>query len=60
MHPSGPAKSFIWPVRTDVCWVPSSDILSITAAPTTVTGRTYDIAEKEMKAVNAIFFRDSK
>ena len=29
MHPAGPAASFHWPVREDVCHVPFSHILRV-------------------------------
>ena len=35
MHPAGPAASFHWPVREDVCHVPFSHILHVIPTPTT-------------------------
>jgi len=47
MHPHGPARSFHWPAREDICWVPLQDILSIIQAPTTPNGRNYFLDEKD-------------
>ena len=35
MPPAGPAASFHWPVREDVCHVPFSHILRVIPTPTT-------------------------
>ena len=43
MHPKCPAKSYFWPIRDDVCWVPEEDLLSTINAPTTATGRQYKL-----------------
>jgi hypothetical protein len=42
MHPHGPAASFSWPSREDVCWVPVSHVLCTVSPPaTTMSGRVY-------------------
>ena len=51
MHPHFPARSFKWPNRDDVCWVPNLHIVCSTKTPSlsTVTARqyTFDTAELE-------------
>ena len=42
MHPHGPATSFSWPIRDDLCWVPIPHVLCIVSPPSTGTsGRMY-------------------
>ena len=43
MHPKCPARSYFWPMRDNVCWIPEEDILSTINAPTTATGRQYKL-----------------
>ena len=51
MTPKGPSKSFHWPARDDVWWVPQDDILCAIAPPTTATGRTYGIDSVTLKNI---------
>lgn len=46
MHPHGPNKSFSWPRKDDVCWVPLSHVLDIINAPVTTTGRRYTVPQE--------------
>ena len=42
MHPHGPAMSFRWPIRDDLCWVPIPHVLCTVSPPSTGTsGRMY-------------------
>ena len=54
LHPHGSRKSFSWPSVADKCFVSVSNILRIITAPTTITGRMYQISdtdfEKTLKA----------
>ena len=54
MTPHGPRKSFYWPARDDTCFVPFSSILRIvnTLAPTSQSGRTYQLTDSDFKAIN--------
>ena len=42
MHPCGPASTFRWPRREDICWVPTGHILAVIDL-STATGRQYTI-----------------
>jgi len=42
MHPCGPATTFRWPRREDICWVPTDHIL-VAVDVLTATGRQYTI-----------------
>ena len=52
MHPKCPARSYSWPERDDLCWVPEDNILHKINAPTTATGRQYKLlaADEEVLA----------
>lgn len=53
MHPSGPATSFAYLRRPDTLTVPKTFILC-QLNPTTATGRTYQLSEKEMQQASQI------
>ena len=57
LHPSGPSKSFYWPARQDICWVPIVDVLSKLTPPdmSTSTGRRYKFSESQIASVHDIF-----
>lgn len=56
MHPPGPAASFHWPVREDVCWVPNAHILCRIQVPTTTRrGRQYKLEEKSREEIVKAF-----
>lgn len=38
-----PARSFRWPHLTDICWIPFDHIFMTVPAPTTVSGRQYNL-----------------
>ena len=42
-HPPGPANTFFWPLKDDVCWVPFQNIFCNITTPITVSGRSYSI-----------------
>ena len=48
LHPSGPARSFVWPSKKDSCWIVYSDVLCIIKVPCTRNGRTYTIEEQRL------------
>ena len=53
MHPHFPARSFRWPNRDDVCWVPNLHIVCTTEAPTlsTITARQYIFERNELERI---------
>eukprot|EP00112_Aurelia_sp_Birch-Aquarium-sp1_P009177 Seg2032.1 transcript_id=Seg2032.1/GoldUCD/mRNA.D3Y31 product="hypothetical protein" protein_id=Seg2032.1/GoldUCD/D3Y31 len=53
MHPHFPARSFRWPNRDDVCWVPNLHIVCSTEAPSlsTVTARQYTFETNELEKI---------
>lgn len=57
MHPQGPAQSFYWPERRDVCWVPEQHILATVPVPTaTAMGRQYHLTEATVAVINNKFY----
>ena len=54
MHPHGPSRSFHWPYKEDLCFIPMMHILTILDTPTTATGRQYSISRKETEQANAM------
>lgn len=57
MHPHGPSKSFRWPQREDICWVPQDHILGKIKAPSTLTGRSYVMANDDSATVHSAYLR---
>ena len=55
MHPHGPAKSFFWPKREDICCVPLCHILCKISAPTTATGRRYNVITSDLDIIETMF-----
>ena len=55
LHPSGPARSFRWPKKPDVCWVGITNVICQVQVPVTATGRTYKIDDQESRNINAKF-----
>ena len=49
LHPHGPRKTFSWSSVADKCFVSLSNILCIVTAPTTITGRMYQISDTDIK-----------
>ena len=47
MHPHGPTKSFHWPHRDDICFVPLNEVLCILEALETTSGRMYSLKDKD-------------
>ena len=54
MHPHGPSKSFFWPRRDDVCWMPPASVILKLSSPSTVNGRSYTFNSKEMDEVKKL------
>ena len=52
MHPHGPGKNFFWPMRTDECWVLNSEVICLISTPRTISGRTYNISDLDLKNIN--------
>ena len=48
MHPCYPARSYSWPHKDDVCYVPNVNILCVISAPATITARQYSLSEKDI------------
>ena len=55
MHPHGPRKTFNWRTHPEKCNVPFKNIVYLMQAPTTITGRTYKIENKDYKKTVAAF-----
>ena len=51
MHPPGPANTFFWPLKDDVCWVSLQQIFCKIATPITATGRSYTITVKDFTTI---------
>ena len=51
MHPSYPARSFSWPRKDDVCFVPIVNVACIIGAPVTVTGRQYKLSDEDIATI---------
>jgi hypothetical protein len=51
MHPSYPARSFSWPKKDDVCFVPIVNVACIIGAPVTGTGRQYTLDDKDIDTI---------
>ena len=52
LHPPGPSKSFTWPKRKDVCWVPYMNVISKIRPQTTFTGRTYFLEKEDNEMIS--------
>ena len=55
MHPHGPSRYYRWPQREDICWVPHAHVLCKITAPTTATGRSYQISTEDHQAIDASY-----
>lgn len=52
-HPHGPAPSFHWPPKEDICCIPVSNIISCVNSPATkASGRMYYFSEKDIASIN--------
>ena len=51
MHPHGPATSFHWPFKDDICWVPSLHIVCKISVPVTATGRSYSVNANDFEII---------
>jgi len=49
LHPYGPSRSFSYPSPPDLLCISYHDILTTSVNPTTATGRTYTLSEREME-----------
>ena len=49
LHPHGPRKTFSWPSAADKYFVPASNILCATTAPTTATQQMYQISDTDFE-----------
>lgn len=55
LHPHGPAKSFFWPSREDICWIPMCNIMSRVNPPVTKgSGRMYYFPEDEIQSTDIL------
>jgi len=55
MHPHGPARSFFWLSREDLCYVPYTHILLSIGMFSTSSGQQYRISEKDLKMIQSMF-----
>jgi len=55
MHSHGPARSFFWLSREDLCYVPYTHILLSIGMASTSSGRQYRISEKDLKKIQSMF-----
>ena len=51
MHPCYPARSYNWPGRDDICFVPNVNVLCIIGAPVTVTRRQYKLNDEDIDTI---------
>ena len=52
MHPPESVKSFFWPTKEDVCWVPTAHILCHLPAPSTVaSARQYRLDDESLHQI---------
>ena len=49
LHPHGPRKTFSCASLADKCFVPTSNILCVILAPTTITGQIYRISDTDFE-----------
>ena len=56
MHPHFPSLSYSWPAFEDVCWVPSTHIITTIEAPSmsSVSGRQYHISSQDTLAIQSL------
>ena len=53
MHPCGPAKSFNWPQKDDVCWIPHQHIVCAIEAPSLSSNRgSYSLTGNSVLLIN--------
>lgn len=53
MHPHGPASSFHWPTKEDMCWIPLSNVICCVNTPVTkASGRVYYFTERDNSAID--------
>lgn len=57
MHPHGPAKTFFWPRREDVCCVPLCHVMCKITVPTTATGRRYNLDTQDLDVIRTRFLK---
>ena len=50
MHPKYPNRSFYWPSREDICWVPKMNIILFLNAPSlsSLSGRQYHLSDEDI------------
>ena len=60
LHPHGPTKNFHWPEFQDQCLIPAYDLLTTISIPTTTTGRTYHITDKDYNNIIKCFEKKIK
>lgn len=53
LYPQGPSPSFSYPTRSDILWIPSSNVVC-KVNPITPTGRTYSLQGNEVRKVEEI------
>ena len=52
LHPKGPAKSFFWPEREDICWVPLNEIICKVDPPSAgSSARSYGFSQSDVQRV---------
>ena len=51
MYPCYPARSYNWPGRDDICFVPNVNVLCIIGAPVTVTRRQYKLNDEDIDTI---------
>ena len=54
MHPHGPSRTFKWPAREDLCWVPFDKFMCKVDAPNTMTGRMYQISDGDYTKIMSV------
>ena len=54
MHSHGPARSFFWPSKEDLCFVSYNHILLSIGMPLTSSRQQYKILDKDFKTMQSI------
>lgn len=56
MHPFGPAPSFHWPSREDICYVPLNNVIAKISTPATKgSGRVYYFLKRNTICATGVF-----
>ena len=60
MNPKCQARSYLWPDRDDIFWVPEDNVLCKINAPITATGRQYKLFAVDEEILAKLFIDKQK